>query len=122
MDGGGLAVERIVPLLESPEPVLAETAWWIASHHPEWGGALAGYFEPRLMAVQTNTAAADELQRKLAQFGSDAAIQALLAATVERAPSPAPRVVALRAMAASRVKELPAVWIHVDRPRARRSH
>jgi putative membrane-bound dehydrogenase-like protein len=111
MDGGGLKVDSLLPLLDSADPVLKDTAWWIAARHPEWGMALAGYFEARLADVRLTAAALDELQQKLAQFGADAAIQALLASTVERAESAAVRVTALRAMAGSRVKELPAIWI-----------
>jgi putative heme-binding domain-containing protein len=111
MDGGGLKVDGLLPLLDSPDPLLKETAWWIAARHPEWGAALAGYFEARLADARLTAAAHDELQQKLAQFGADPAIQALLASTVERSGSAAVRVTALRAMGASRVKELPAIWV-----------
>ena len=111
MDGGGLEVDRVVPLLDSSDSLLKETAWWIAGRHPEWGGALAGYFEKQLLAAQPGTPATDELQQRLTQFGTDPAIQALLAATIERSTTTGPRVTALRVMGNSRVKELPAVWI-----------
>lgn len=111
MDGGELKVDGLLPLLDSPDPVLKDTAWWIVGHHPEWGGALAGYFDTHLTAAQPNAAARDELQQRLAQFGAHSAIQALIASTVERAASTEQRVTALRGMANSRVKEVPAIWI-----------
>lgn len=111
MDGGELKVDGLLPLLDSSDATLKDTAWWIVGHHPEWGGVLAGYFETRLTDAQPSVAERDELQRRLAQFGTDAAIQTLLAATVERARSSEQRVTALRGMANSRVKELPAIWI-----------
>jgi len=48
MDGGGLQPEQVTPLLASSEPVLQTTAAWVSSHHPQWGGALAGFFRQRL--------------------------------------------------------------------------
>jgi putative membrane-bound dehydrogenase-like protein len=110
MDGGGLKPERLVVLLDSSDPVMKETAWWIAGRHPDWGGALARYFQEHLTAANLSVAERDDLQQKLAQFGGNAAIQALLAATVERSASKEARLTALRAMARTRVKELPPAW------------
>jgi putative membrane-bound dehydrogenase-like protein len=109
MDGGGLKPDVVVPLLDSADPLMKETAWWIAGHHPEWGGVLAGYFQQHLTAP---AAAAERgaLQQKLAQFGDSSAIQALLAATVEGAGSKEARLTALGSMAMARVKTLPASW------------
>src|SRR5258706_4950294 len=51
MEGGGLKPEMVTPLFFSPVPVLQQTAAWIASHHPEWGQKLAGYFSQRLLST-----------------------------------------------------------------------
>ena len=53
----------------------------------------------------------DDLQQKLVQFGENPAIQDLLATIVDGAVSKDERVIALRAMARTRAKELPASWI-----------
>ena len=111
MDGGGLKAETVVSLLDSSDPVMNETAWWIAGHHPEWGAALAGFFQEHLTATNLTDAARDDLQQKLVQFGENAAIQELLAAIAERATAKADRLTALRAMARTRAKELPSTWI-----------
>jgi putative membrane-bound dehydrogenase-like protein len=114
MDDGALTADAVVMLLDSPDPVLKDTAWWIAGHHPEWGGALATFFAARLSAPDVSPAERAELQQKLAQFGENPAIQELLAGLVDRAGSKDERVVALRAMAAvvrTRAKVLPAGWI-----------
>jgi putative membrane-bound dehydrogenase-like protein len=110
MDRGGLKADRVVPLLDSSDPVMKETAWWIAGHHPDWGGALAHYFQDHLTAAHLGAAERDRLQQKLAQFGGSPEIQALLAAAVERTAEKDLRLTALDAMAASRVKELPPIW------------
>jgi putative membrane-bound dehydrogenase-like protein len=113
---GGLTPDAILPLLDSPEPVLEETAWWIAARHPEWGNSLAEFFRTRLADV--GAADGGGLQQKLAQFAGSAAIQQLLADLVSGGAMPGGRIVALRAMSAAassgstgtRLKELPAVW------------
>ena len=114
MEDGALAAGDVVPLLDSPDPVLKETAWWIAGHHREWGGALAKFFEARLAAPDASAAERADLQLKLSQFGENPAIQDLLAGLVDRAGSKDERLVALRAMAAvarTRAKVLPASWV-----------
>ena len=110
MEGGALKAERIVPLFDSPDPILKETAWWIAGRHPDWGGALAGFFEKRLTRPPLTAAEREDLQLKLSQFSTTPPIQQLLASTVERAPSKDARMTALGAMARTRVKELPRAW------------
>jgi putative membrane-bound dehydrogenase-like protein len=111
MDGGGLKPEAVVALLDSPDAMMKETAWWIASRHPEWGGALAGYFKSSLSAPGLTASARDDLQQKLTQFADNPAIQELLATAVERGASKDERLGALRVMSRTRAKELPAGWI-----------
>src|SRR5713226_4379542 len=48
MEAGGLKPETVTPLLVSSDPVLKETAWWMAGHHSEWGRDLAEFFRQRL--------------------------------------------------------------------------
>jgi putative membrane-bound dehydrogenase-like protein len=111
MDGGGLKPAAVISLLDSPDPVMKETAWWIAGHHREWGSALARFFQTHLIARNLTGTAHDDLQQKLVEFAENPAIQELLAATVERATAKEDRLTALRAMARTRAKELPASWI-----------
>ena len=83
MPGGGLTPETVVALLTGPDRLLEETAWWIAGRHPEWGGALSRFFEARLSTAQSKDSS-QVLVDKLAQLGPNAAIQELLAKTVEQ--------------------------------------
>ena len=52
------------------------------SRHPEWGGALAGFFKQPAGRSRAHRDERDDLQQKLAQFAGNPAIQALLAETV----------------------------------------
>jgi putative membrane-bound dehydrogenase-like protein len=111
MDGGDLMASAVVPLLDSADPLLRETAWWIVGHRSEWGSALADFFQTHLGANDLSAAARDDLQQKLVEFADNAAIQDLLARMAERPAAKADREVALRAMARTRAKELPSSWI-----------
>ena len=111
MDSGGLKPETVIALLDSSDQVLRETAWWIAGHHPEWGGALAGFFQEHLAVTNLSDVARGDLQQKLVQFAENSAIQELLAAIADGAAAKEDRLMALRTMARTRAKELPATWI-----------
>jgi putative heme-binding domain-containing protein len=112
MEGGGVKVEEVAPLLSANDPVLRGTASWIAGHHSEWGQALAGYFRGRVAERALPLEAREELERQLSQFGKDAAIQGLLAEQLRRQDLPVESSrLLLRAMAASGVREVPPAWL-----------
>ncbi|MFL5242438.1 MAG: PVC-type heme-binding CxxCH protein [Gemmataceae bacterium] len=112
MDNGGLQAETVAAELASRDPVLKETAWWIAGHHPEWGGALAGFLRDRLAAKNPTPAERDELVHQLARFAHAAPVQALLTQKLFDADAPLEtRRIVLRAMAQSGFKEAPEQWV-----------
>ena len=109
MDAGGLKPEQVTPLLSSSDPNLKQTASWIIGHHPEWGGALAGFFREQLSAKTLSTDAGAELKDRLAHFAHDASVQNLLTESLQK-DSSAARLIALRAVAQAGLKETPAAW------------
>ncbi len=114
MDSRTLAPGAVVPLLDSDDALLQDTAWWIAGHHAEWGAALARYFESHLAAPSITPQEREALQQKLAQFGENPAVQSLLASAIESGAPKEQRIAALRAMALTartRLKALPEAWI-----------
>jgi len=114
MDTRTLEPDAIVPLLDSDDALLSETAWWIAGHHQEWGDALARYFESHLASTSITATQRDALRERIAQFGDNPAIQSLLASKIERTGTADERLWALRAMtvtARTRVKALPEAWV-----------
>ena len=114
MDSGHLQPEQITSLLDSPDVVLKDTAWWIAGHHPEWGAALAGYFATRLAQPGIGATERTDLEQKLTLFGDTSAVQELLASNLERARSKADQLSVLGTMATiarTRVKTLPSAWM-----------
>jgi putative membrane-bound dehydrogenase-like protein len=110
MRGGGLDPAAVVPLLDAPDAHLRDTAWRVALRHKDWGAALVPHFERAMAAAGKDVALAQPLEQRLAAFAPDAAVQSLLA-RVAAGESEGSRAVALRAMAASRIKPMPDAWV-----------
>jgi putative membrane-bound dehydrogenase-like protein len=111
MENGGLTSEMVAPLLGASDPVLRQTASWIAGHHPDWGGALAGFFQRRLEAQQLTDDERGQLSRQLAQFAHSEPIQKIMAETLTKPAALATtKQVVLQAMATVSLKEPPMDW------------
>ena len=110
MQGGGLPPDAVVPLLSSSDPLLRDTASWIVGHHPDWGGAVSGFFRGALSDTSLDGAARSSLEQQLGQFVSHPAIQQLLAQTAASGESKPARLSALRVMAAARLEKAPPGW------------
>jgi len=114
MVSGGLKPEDVSPRLTSTDPLLQETAQWIVSHRPEWGAALAGWCGDRLGQLGEVAPEAEtiQLESQLVQFSGHAVIQDLLASSATQpALAQSTRLLALRAMAKAKPKELPSTWV-----------
>ncbi|HXG08904.1 MAG TPA: PVC-type heme-binding CxxCH protein [Gemmataceae bacterium] len=112
MDGGGVEAAMVVRELGSTDPRMKETAWWIATRHPEWGGILAGVLRERLSAKNLTAAEREELTGQLARFARAAATQQLLADLLkDAAASRETRRMVLRAMTQAGLREAPESWI-----------
>ncbi|HEV3298260.1 MAG TPA: PVC-type heme-binding CxxCH protein [Planctomycetaceae bacterium] len=121
MPGGGLDPKTVAALLSSPNPLLKETASWIMGQHREWGEALAGTLRDRLYAPASSDAERSELEHHLAQFSSSPAVQTLLSkAVTDRMLSPLSQRLALNAMRAAGLKQLPPAWIDALLPLLKR--
>jgi putative heme-binding domain-containing protein len=110
--GNHLGAEQVTPLLASNDEVLKETASWIVSRRQEWGDALGGYFQERLSGSALDETGRNDLQRQLSFFGRNPAVQLLIGEALSKTELKGEtRLLVLRAMAASRVRELPEIWI-----------
>jgi putative membrane-bound dehydrogenase-like protein len=125
MDGAHLTPDAVLPLVDHADPILRETAWWIAARHADWGAVLAEHFR-RALGMSGSSPKDDAAQRKvleerLAQFAANPAVQEALADAVARTASPHAQRSALAAMSLAvssgtspasgiRLKELPASW------------
>jgi len=109
--GSGFEPELVAPLLASSDALWRQTALWISGHHPDWGGALAGFFRTRLAAKDLAGAELEELKHQLARFAQSEAIQAIMASFLnEEKTATATRQLLLEAMALAGLKEAPESW------------
>ena len=112
MKDGALESELVTGFLTSPSAVLRQTAEWITAQHADWGDALARHYEKQLTDARAGSGQVEELSLQLSRLAESREIQALLAriALSEDLPA-APRITALRAMTAARLKEPPGEWL-----------
>jgi putative membrane-bound dehydrogenase-like protein len=110
MPSGALKPDEVTPLLGSSSAPLRQSAWWVVGHHAEWGTHLSGYVRERL-AGKLSPAEEDELVRQLAQLSRATAIQEVLVTTLREGGRGNSRLLTLRAMAQSGLKETPAAWL-----------
>src|SRR5205085_12226069 len=91
---------------------MRDTAAWIASHHSNWGAALAGPLRARLTQPNLTESDLAQLQHQLAKLGRAPEIQQLLADHLADADTPSlQKRMALGAMAESNLKPPPVSWI-----------
>ena len=122
--GGALRPEAVIPLLSSRDPVLKQTASWIASHRTDWGKPLAKHFYGELFQAILPGPDPVATPAQLAQLAKSTDIQELLMRLASEREVPlASKLVALRAMAGAGLKETPAPWVttvtdllHDERP------
>ncbi|NBV20745.1 MAG: dehydrogenase [Proteobacteria bacterium] len=107
-----LKPEAIIPLLRSRDPVVKQTALWIASQRSDWAPRIANtYYRDLFHDVIPKPDPIDTpmILAKLAKFPE---VQESLASLSGIAQVPRDsRLIALRAMAASGVKDTPARWV-----------
>ena len=96
-DNSSLQADAVIGYLDSKEPLLKDTAYWVVSRHAEWGDKLAKYFRNAEVDPQ-----------QLGALARNTAIQDLIADLLhsERCD------VALRAMARSGLKAAPEEWVN----------
>ncbi len=115
MQGGGLQAEQVTPFLNSYDPLLRETAVWLAMRHAEWGHAVADHLRGQLKKTDWRRKEYLEFRELLTKFAATPSVQELMAshlnayATSDR--SGEARHTVLEAMAASGLKEMPPSWL-----------
>ena len=118
MPGGILLPSQIVPLLNSSDDVLDDTAHWLISRHPEWGSELADWFHQQLVQADdveianTKPGSYPRLETLLVRFASHPSIQEVVANAVTNSDlSSEVRQLALRAMGRAKPTPTPSIWL-----------
>lgn len=115
MPSGNVVPAQVIPLLNADNDHLRDTARWIVTQHPDWGGDLAEWFGEQLSAVTGEHEVTAEptpnrsvLESMLMSFASHVRIQSLLADTIRSGDaSPAARAMALRVVTQARLNPAP---------------
>jgi len=103
IDDSRIRPQDVTPFLQASEPELRQAAVWVASHHPDWGDDLAGFFKERLVTAKLD-GDGEALGGQIAQFASSKAVQELLGSLLnEPQTSAACRLIILQAMARTSV-------------------
>ena len=110
MSGGEIDISDIKPLLNSNDPILRETAWWIADHHPEFASELTDYFRQELSKTHDRDETT-RLTQRLSRFTANESIQQMMTERLSNRQVPrATRIVILEAMKGSGLKQIPPSW------------
>jgi putative membrane-bound dehydrogenase-like protein len=111
IDGDPLTADRVVPLLESPDAALQQTALDVALRHPEWAPDIAAYLKSWLTPHELSEAQQENLRNILLAFCRDAGTQTLIAQSLEDTQTPAAtKAVLLESIARSPLDKLPVAW------------
>lgn len=115
--GGKLDPAAVVRELDRQDAALAETAWWIAGRHPEWGDRLAGHFRERLAVIEKLTPAEQDtlVGRGVPFLKGEPVRKAFGDALAKTATSTGQRPI-LRGMARAGLKTFPPEWEEGLRP------
>jgi putative membrane-bound dehydrogenase-like protein len=115
MDDGQLDVATVAKELDSADPAVRQTAWWIAGRRPGWADTLAGHFRTRLAGVKDlSEAQRGELAGQLGRFAGSVAIKDLLAERLADTAAPKDvRLLVLRAIPEAPPGAFPQRWSKV---------
>jgi putative membrane-bound dehydrogenase-like protein len=109
MDGGNAKPELVLPYLTDLDADVRKAAYWVMSHHHDWGKALAGYFCERLESKNFFENDQSELEHQLAEFTHEPEIQQLIATSLETSDF-YKRKLLLQVMAVPDLKQVPPEW------------
>jgi putative heme-binding domain-containing protein len=114
MDHGDLRAREVRFLLTAADSDTRKAAMWVASHHPEWGGELADYFQERLNSnkfADLDSFDRDVLRQQLVQFLPAPEIQNLVATSLETSGTLlAERETLLETMREADLQRVPSKW------------
>ncbi|MCA9434580.1 MAG: HEAT repeat domain-containing protein [Candidatus Omnitrophica bacterium] len=107
-----LSGEIVAPMLGSEDAGLRKKALWVASHHPEWAGQLAGFFRSQLSNENLSSAEQDGLKEALLGFSTSPEIQEQFSKLLQgKDLAPERKEILLETISKSPLKELPETWV-----------
>jgi putative heme-binding domain-containing protein len=112
MKHGGLTRELVVPLLDTDDPELQQTALEVISRHEGWSGETVGLIIQWLASERLSDEQQKSLTGVLIAFAGEENIQSLVAQAMANPKTPADTLLLLlQAMARCRLDVLPPRWL-----------
>jgi putative heme-binding domain-containing protein len=112
MSNGKLTREQVVPLLDTDDPELQQTALEVISRNEGWADEIVSLAKGWLGAAKLSVGQQQSLTGALLAFGGDETIQQLVTATLANPKTPhRNRQLLLRMMTRSRLGKLPNPWL-----------
>jgi putative membrane-bound dehydrogenase-like protein len=111
IDESPLTAEQLTPALSEPNKELRRAALWVASHHPDWSGAVMSFLEARLRSPEFPGADAEPVRDALLSFCSSADVQKIVSNLLSDAKNAPKRdLFLLDTVDRCSLKEFPATW------------
>jgi putative membrane-bound dehydrogenase-like protein len=112
MAHGGLTLDQVTPLFDTPDPELLQAALKTVADHPDWAGPMAGTLR-RWLASGVDKAQARVFKQQLLAFARDPAVQGVIAdAVASSGTPPATRTLLLDVMAEAPIGPWPRGWVN----------
>ncbi|MFM8468963.1 MAG: hypothetical protein ACKODH_03175, partial [Limisphaerales bacterium] len=114
MDGSGLVMSHVAPLLRSGDAELRRAALWVFSRHPDWVSGVRDHLKSRLRAEKWDAGEEELLRETLFNFAADAGTQQVIAVALNTPElKEERRLFLLDVLERSPVKQFPDSWNQV---------
>ena len=111
MDQSPLTARQLTPALSEPHRELRRAALWVASHHPDWSGAVLGFLESRMRSPEFPGADSEPVRDALLSFCSSPDVQETVSNLLGDTEAGAKRALfLLDTIDRCNLKEFPAAW------------
>ena len=101
---------NVVRLVKSADPILTDTAWWVANRHPEFGDDLSAYFREEF-AKPLDDDQQRQLVGRMVRFTKSEQIQALMSERLsDDSVTTTVRISIMEAMQGSGLMTVPPLW------------
>ena len=112
MQGGNLAPEAVVPLLDTKDLALQQTVLTTIIARPNWAPALVDFLKQTLPKGDLSPGQQDTLRSAIIAYAKDGPVQELVAGALHAEATPvSSRLLVLEAMAQAPLDKLPAPWL-----------
>jgi putative heme-binding domain-containing protein len=111
MDGSHLTAAQLTPMLSHHNKELRAAALWVATHHPDWSGAVLEYLESQLHSPGFPGVGAEPVRDALISYCGDAGVQKLIGGVLtDSTPDGKRQLFLLDTIDRCGQREFPKVW------------